>query len=128
MAHKKEFFKAEEVKKYILATGDTSSSLVAKTRTSRQLNLFKALTILGSETGFSGTAKAKVENKFLSDTSASDPAIDRGADPNLQNVNQVASFGKQLLNSLGANANSRKRQKPSAGAVAEDPNSSKEGN
>jgi subtilisin family serine protease len=128
MAHKKQFFKAEEVKKYILATGDTSSSLIAKTRTSRQLNLFKALTILGNETGFSGTAKAKVENSFLSDNSAKDPSTERGTDPNLQNVNQVASFGKQLLNSLGANANQRKHQKPSAGAVAEDQNGSKDGN
>jgi hypothetical protein len=128
MAHKKQFFKAEDVKKYILATGDTSSSLIAKTRTSRQLNLFKALTILGNETGFSGTAKAKVEDSFMSDSSAKDPALDRGTDPNLQNVNQVASFGKQLLNSLGPTTNTRKRQKAPAAAVAEDPNMNKEGN
>ncbi|MCC2678028.1 MAG: Serine protease/subtilase [Pseudobdellovibrio sp.] len=122
ISHKKQYFKAEEIKKYVLATGDTSSSLLAKTKTSRQLNLFKALTILGNETGFSGTAKAKVENKFLSESNAES---DRGTDPNMDNVSNVASFGKQLLKNLGQQNN---RKKPSANAVAEDPNAVKDGN
>lgn len=120
ISHKKQYYQAEEIKKYVLATGDTSSSLLAKTKTSRQLNLFKALTILGNETGLSGTAKAKVENKFLSDNSAAEP--DRGTDPNME-VNNVASFGKQLLNTL-----KKDRKKPTPNATAEDPNLSKDSN
>lgn len=56
MSHKSQYFKAEEIKNYVLSTGDTSSSLIAKTRTARQLNLFKSLTILGGETAISGTS------------------------------------------------------------------------
>lgn len=129
ISHKKQYFKAEDVKKYVLATGDTSSSLLAKTKTSRQLNLFKALTILGSETGISGTAKAKVENSFNSDTSGADPSVDRSSDPNMQNVNNVASFGKQLINNLAPNQRPQRNKKPSAAAVAgEAPNPAKDGN
>ncbi len=39
-------FKYGDIKKYILSTGDPSTTLALKTRTSRSLNLFKALTIL----------------------------------------------------------------------------------
>jgi thermitase len=39
-------FKFDDIKKYILSTGDASPTLALKTRTSRSLNLFKALTIL----------------------------------------------------------------------------------
>lgn len=39
-------FKFEDIKRYILSTGDPSTTLALKTRTSRSLNLFKALTIL----------------------------------------------------------------------------------
>lgn len=95
MSHKNQYYKAAEVKNYILSTGDTSSSLVAKTKTSRQLNLFKALTILGSETGVSGTAKAQVQDSFSSDPNQREP----GSDPNLE-INSVAQFGQELLNNL----------------------------
>ncbi len=96
MSHKNQYFKAEEIKNYILSTGDTSSSLIAKTKTSRQLNLFKSLTILGDETGISGTAKAQVQDSFPSDSSRA--RVDGSA--NSKNVNNVALFGRQLLNSL----------------------------
>lgn len=112
MSHKNEYFKAPEVKKYILSTGDTASTLIAKTKTSRQLNLFKSLTILGGETGFSGTAKAKVNDKFNSDSSSS--LADR--DPNIKNVNNFAAFGRQLLNNLAPAA--KKKIPP---RLAEDP-------
>lgn len=39
-------FKFDDIKKYILSTGDASPTLALKTRTSRSLNLFKALTVL----------------------------------------------------------------------------------
>lgn len=95
MSHKNQYFKAAEVKKYILATGDSSTSLMAKTKTSRQLNLFKALTILGSETGFSGSAKSNVQDSFPSDSKFRD-SNGKGQDPNLKNVGDVANFGKQF--------------------------------
>lgn len=99
MSHKDQYYQATEVKNYILSTGDTSSSLASKTRTSRQLNLFKSLTILGGETGVSGTAKARVQDRFLSDTSRAAPETTGSTDPNLQ-MNNVAQFGQELMNSL----------------------------
>lgn len=98
MSHKDQYYQATEVKNYILATGDTSSSLLAKTRTSRQLNLFKSLTILGAETGVSGTAKARVQDSFPSDYNRRESA--GGSDPNMQPVNSVAQFGQELMNNL----------------------------
>lgn len=94
MSHKNQYFKASEIKNYILATGSTSSSLMTKTRTSRQLNLFKALTILGSETGFSGGAKANVQDSFPSELKH------HKQNSNLNSVTNVAHFGRQLLESL----------------------------
>lgn len=94
MSHKNQYFKASEIKKYILATGDSSNSLIAKTKTSRQLNLFKALTILGAETGFSGSAKSNVQDSFPSDSKLRNPG--GGQDPNLKNVGDVAQFGRQF--------------------------------
>lgn len=95
MSHKNQYFKASEIKNYILSTGDTSSSLIAKTKTSRQLNLFKALTILGSETGFSGSAKANVQDSFPSDRNQRE-VTSTGQDPNLKNVENVAEFGREF--------------------------------
>lgn len=90
MAHNNQYYKAEEVKKYILATGDTSASLFAKTKTARQLNLFKALTILGNENSTSGALYVDV-NKVPYTNS----------DPNLKSeANNVAKFGKNLLDAM----------------------------
>lgn len=116
MSYKNQYYKAEEVKKYILATGDTSSSLIAKTKTSRQLNLFKSLTILGSETSISGSARAKVNDKFLSNAAKSSESAnlvnDTRGDPNLESVNNVATFGKQLLNNLTPPSQRKKPPQP----------------
>ncbi|MBY0452198.1 MAG: S8 family serine peptidase, partial [Bdellovibrionaceae bacterium] len=112
MSHKNQYFQAEEIKKYILATGDTASSLVAKTRTSRQLNLFKSLTILGSETGFSGTAvRDNVKNKFLSVGSQDKAGFggEQASDPNLDNMKNVASFGQLLRDSVAPRKKARTR-------------------
>lgn len=89
MAHKAQFFQAEEVKKYILATGDTSSSLIAKTKTARQLNLFKSLTILSGENSTSGATYVDVKK------------IPYTADPNESTeTNNVVKFGKNLLDAM----------------------------
>ncbi len=127
MSHKNEYFKAEDVKKYILSTGDSSSSLFAKTKTSRQLNLFKALTILGAETGMSGIARAKVNNNFLSDTSttAENTGGASEVDPNLDNMNKVASFGRQLINNL---APSQRKKKAAVPKLADEQKANSEGN
>jgi thermitase len=105
MSYKNLFFKSTDVKKYILSTGDTAHSLIAKTKTSRQLNLYKALTILGSETGFSGIVSTGVQDSFLSDGSKKNTLSDQ--DPNLKKVNNVAQFGKQLIETLNS-ANKKK--------------------
>jgi len=98
MAHKNQYFQAEEVKKYILATGDTSSSLVAKTRTSRQLNLFKSLTILSNENSTSGAAYVDVRKvPYTTD--------DRKVKSEATNV---VRFGKNLLDAIQPQA----RKKP----------------
>lgn len=98
MAHKNHYFKAEDVKKYILATGDTSLSLVAKTKTSRQLNLFKSLTILSAEKAFSGADKSEI----VQDSFYSDPKLNKRLpeDPNLKTTKNVARFGKNLLEAV----------------------------
>lgn len=108
MSHKNQYFKATEVKNYILSTGDTSSSLLAKTKTSRQLNLFKALTILGGETGVSGTAKAQVRDSFPSDTNKKDTLLNNIEDPNIKNVSNVAEFGKEFKMFINSNKNVKK--------------------
>lgn len=128
MSHKNQYFKAEDVKKYILSTGDSSSSLLAKTKTSRQLNLFKALTILGSETSMSGIARAKVNTNFLSNGNTNDNRMDSNdRDPNLENVNKVADFGKQLIDNISPNNRTKKKKLP-ASKLAEDPKLNSESN
>jgi len=112
MSHKNQYYQARDVKTYILATGDTSSSLIAKTKTSRQLNLFKSLTILGAETAVSGTARARVTDNFnadLSQGSLNEPNI--GTDPNLRSVSNVAQFGRELVENI---SNSEKKRKAPA--------------
>lgn len=85
-------FKAEDVKKYILATGDSESSLLAKCRTSKQLNLFKAVTMLDSGVGVSGVVAANtVSMKSFS------------ADPNSNGIDaarSISGFGKELISNL----------------------------
>lgn len=98
MAHKDLYNKATEVKKYILSTGDSNSSLVGKTGTSRQLNLFKALTILeGQKTGFSGLDTGSVKNRdlFKNDEEPIDPNMKN--DQSAKNLSDVSRFGKEFL-------------------------------
>lgn len=127
MSHKNQYFQSEEIKKYILSTGDTSSSLLAKTRTSRQLNLFKSLTILGGETALSGTAKAKVKDNFLSDSgeSAKATAVASGSDGN--NFNKVADFGRQLLNNVSPGHAQRKKTSGNSNKLADEKKAATEG-
>jgi subtilisin family serine protease len=110
MAHKNLYNNAEEIKKYILATGDSTSSLVGKTRTSRQLNLFKALTILeGTKTAFSGVDTGSIQDRRVFSNR------DKGNDPNMKqdegtkSLNDVASFGQEFLKSVKGAQNKKKK-------------------
>lgn len=92
MAHKEQF-QAEDVKKYILATGDSQMSLLAKCRTSKQLNLFKVLTVLDSGVGVSGIIAANgaaLHQKFTVDSH--------------QGEREISGFGKALMQSLEAHS------------------------
>jgi subtilisin family serine protease len=110
MAHKQSF-KAEDVKKYILATGDAQSQLASKTRTSRQLNLYKALTILDagisasgvSAVNWNGSKTFTVENKKNTDKKSLDPA-DEGVDPSAR---QMTVFGQSLIKAIGNDTKNR---------------------
>ena len=98
MSHKGQYYQAVDVKKYILATGDTSQSLFAKTRTARQLNLFKSLTILSGAKAFSGADKSEVvQDKFYSDPKQNKRQHEY---PNLKATKNVARFGKSLLDAV----------------------------
>lgn len=91
MANKSDF-KFDEVKKYILSTGDPFDSLAQKTRTSRALNLFKALTILDSGVAANGiTVKNPVNESFT-------PGYKENK--NNSNTAEVRSFGKNLMEAI----------------------------
>lgn len=106
MAHKELYGSPAEIKKYILATGDSSASLMTKTKTSRQLNLYKALTILDAASkDFSGA------DSVLIGVYTNDKKIK--TDPNLKsnqnkNLKEVANFGKDFMKILGANERRKK--------------------
>jgi thermitase len=98
MAHKKTY-EAEEVKKYILATGDQNLSLMQKTKTSRQLNLFKSLAMLDDGVSASGVTAVNTAN--MKTGFGTDPNVDSGMDA----TTQVSRFGKSLLETLGQTNN-----------------------
>jgi thermitase len=109
MAHRPEF-SASDVKKYILKTGDEYSSLLSKTGSAKLLNAYKALTSL--DMGISITGQATVNTERTSPTAfAADPAVRskqvgpsalssdfKSVDP----AEEMTSFGKNLLNAIGA--------------------------
>lgn len=92
MAHKLNF-KAEDVKKYVISTGDATTSLASKTRTSRQLNLFKALTILDRDVSVSGVVTTNTNNMQFT--------VDSGRSKEPMGVS--APFSKNLMESLQKN-------------------------
>jgi subtilisin family serine protease len=91
MANKPEF-KFDEVKKYVLSTGDPFESLAQKTRTSRALNLFKALTILDSGVAANGIiVRNPVSESFT-------PGYKENKNQN--NTTEVRAFGKNLMDAI----------------------------
>lgn len=93
MAHK-QAFKAEDVKKYILSTGDAQPQLMAKTRTSRQLNLYKALTILDQGVAASGVI---APNSANIPTFTADPNDNMTGD---RTATDISRFGHSLMNAI----------------------------
>lgn len=84
MAHK-DFKDAEDVKKYILNTGNVDTGLLLKTRTARQLNLYKSLTMLDTNMTATGVKESTTEKP--SNAPSSGGNIPKG-------------FGRSLLDAL----------------------------
>lgn len=105
---RREAYKAVDIKKYILSTGDAIASLSTKTRTSRQLNLYKALTILDQDVGVSGVSASNMNksssgafNMGVNGVAASNA----GVDPNMakgtkDSPAEITNFGRSLLKSM----------------------------
>jgi subtilisin family serine protease len=96
MAHKQSF-QAEDVKKYLLATGDINTSLMNKTGTSSKLNLYKALTVLDQGIGLTGV-------KAANDMNLKPFALDPNQETIQSPETTTSKFGKSLLNSLKTSA------------------------
>lgn len=94
MAHKQNFDPVD-VKKYILATGDAQTELAAKTRTSRKLNLYKALTILDRGVSASGAIAVNTEEVF-----ALDPNEKRHRGGVDTTTHEMSSFGRSLIDAM----------------------------
>ncbi len=94
MAHRQSF-QAEDVKKYIIATGDQVSSLFEKTSNARKLNLFKALTVFDQGVGVTGVLASNtqnLENKFSSEGA--------GGGQKRDSASEVSQFGKDILSTI----------------------------
>lgn len=96
MAHRPNF-SVDDVKKYILKTGDVVVSLADKTRTSRKLNLFKALTTLDEGVGSSGVIAVNTGN--MKNQFSSDPKK-RNQDLPTNNTANITRFGRSLMEAI----------------------------
>lgn len=107
-------FSMTEVKKYILSTGDSQSSLMAKTRTARQLNLFKALTMLDSSVSANGVKIANATDEVFGVPARAGAGIGAaagaggttglGSSTVLGSANALGSFGQQLMKRIDRQA------------------------
>lgn len=93
---------AEEIKRYILATGDAQEQLSAKTRTSRLLNLYKALAKL--DQGVSAMGVSVADSNTTQSFTVDGKTKASMQDPNESqesSVNAMTGFGHSLMNALG---------------------------
>jgi thermitase len=88
-------FKSDDVKKYILKTGDAMTSLADKTRSSRRLNLFKALTTL--DQGVSATGIMAVNTDNLGESFSSGGPSNKKEPQPAKSPADMKNFGKHLL-------------------------------
>ncbi|MBL7545904.1 MAG: S8 family serine peptidase [Bdellovibrionaceae bacterium] len=84
-------FKFDDIKRYILSTGDPSTTLAQKTRTSRSLNLFKSLTILDQGMSANGIVVSTPVNEVF--TTKSDAKLNPDSSTG-------SLFGKSLLEAV----------------------------
>ena len=101
-------FSNEDVKKYILSTGDAQTQLAAKTRTSRQLNLYKALTILDQGVSASGVITVNVDSMKKLGSDPNEAPAGRAA-------NEVSAFGRSLIDAMGKSSKTRVGTKGGSG-------------
>lgn len=101
MAHKQSF-KAEDVKKYILATGDAQTELATKTKTSRKLNLYKALTILDQGVSASGIVATNTQNMKVFSADPNDKNSKNPEDGVDSTAKEMSHFGHSLIDAIGA--------------------------
>jgi subtilisin family serine protease len=99
MAHKGNYV-AEDVKKYLLSTGDSQLSLINKTGTSRKLNLLKALTVVEND----GLTGVKAGNMVSPQVFNSENALFKNSEGVTRDpTSQFSKFGKSLMDSLQKN-------------------------
>jgi hypothetical protein len=78
--------------------------LASKTRTSRQLNLYKALTILDQGVGASGVIAVNTQNMKSFSGDPNDRRA-RAAEEGLDaTATEMSQFGKSLIDAMGAKA------------------------
>jgi hypothetical protein len=99
MAYKGNYL-AEDVKKFLLSTGDNQLSLLNKTGTSRKLNLYKALTVLGND-GLTGVKAANMVSSQVFTTE--DSLFKNGTGVTRDPTSQFSQFGKSLMDRLQKN-------------------------
>lgn len=107
MARRGENFKAADIKKYILSTGDAVASLSDKTRTSRQLNLYKAITILDQGLGLTGVAAVNKGGSSNEEFSV-DPNVGKPKD----SASEMATFGRSLIKNMEKMGRVGEKQNP----------------
>lgn len=89
-----------DIKRFILATGETEVSLQNKTATARRLNLFKTLAIQDGRMSASGLQKADRGAAGLANVEPQSEAAD-------SNVASMKAFGQSLVDSMNANGSQK---------------------
>jgi len=108
-SHNREF-KYEDVKKYILRTGDEYPTLLSKTGSAKLLNSYKALVTLDQNVGLTGVVATNVSgmgaHAFSADQNLKDPKLNTSAmqssgDDSNEPTEAIASFGRDFLKVTG---------------------------
>ena len=100
----------QDVKKYILRTGDEYATLLSKTGTAKLLNSFKALASLDKGVGLTGVVAQNASGVgkmgFSSDQNIKDPKLNTSAmnttgDQSDEPAEAIAMFGKDFVRAIG---------------------------
>jgi subtilisin family serine protease len=93
-------FKYSDIKRHILATGDAEKELQLKTRTARQLNLYRCLTVLDTDVSITGVVVSDLSNPDKI-TGLKSGSSENDYDPNMRKDSHTAEmkkFGSKLKN------------------------------